>query len=244
MCTAAGWPRSWACGADAVLSHRSAAALWDLVADRPSRVDVTVSRRPGRTRGGIAVHRGEALAPADVATHEGIPCTTVARTLLDLASAVDRRTLERAVDEAEARRRFDLAEVQDVLRRHPGRPGTRALTAILADYQAPAATRSGSEVRMLSLIADAGLPRPCTNVWIALDGGGGYEADFLWPDRRLIVEVDGRTHHARRRAFAHDRRRDRRLALAGFETRRYAATELTATPARVTAELRAFLAHP
>jgi hypothetical protein len=230
-----------ACGTGAVLSHRSAAALWDLVADQHSRADVTVTRRAGRSRDGIAVHRGESLAPADIAVHEGIPCTTVARTLLDLASSFDRRTLERAVDEAEARRRFDLTAVHDVLLRNPGRPGTRALTTIITEYQQPTATRSDSEEQMLRLIADAGLPRPRTNVWIALDGGGGYEADFLWPDRRLIVEVDGRTHHARRRAFAHDRRRDRLLALAGFETRRYAASELTAVPARVAAELRTFL---
>lgn len=136
---------------------------------------------------------------------------------------------------------FDLDALRELLQRHPRRRGRRALTALLADYDMPSVTRSAAEERMLELIAFAGLPKPRANVWVPLDGNTGYEADFLWPSARLIVEVDGRTHHARRYAFAHDRQRDRRLALAGFETRRYAASELTSEPERVIGELRAFL---
>jgi very-short-patch-repair endonuclease len=154
----------------------------------------------------------------------------------------DRRTLERAVDRAEELRRFDLAALHELLRRHPRRRGRRMLAAVLAEYDAPTATRSVAEERMLALIAAAGLPRPRVNAWIALDDNTGYEADFLWAERRLIFEVDGRAHHARRGAFAHDRQRDRRLALAGYETRRYAATELESRPERVVDELRRFLA--
>jgi predicted transcriptional regulator of viral defense system len=233
-----------ACGPGAVLSHRSAAALWDFGTAGQGEVDVTVAGRAGRSRRGIAVHRGEALAAEDVAIHEGVPCTSVARTLLDLASIVDRQRMERAVDRAEALRRFDLHALRKALHRHRHRRGASTLAAILADYTAPTVTRSGYERLLLSLVADAALPPPRTNAWIALDGNSGYEADFLWPDRHLIVEVDGRAHHARRRAFAHDRQRDRRLALAGFETRRYAASELTSAPERVVAELSAFLARP
>lgn len=229
-----------ACGAGTMLSHRSAAALWGF-ADDGVRVDVTVPGRAGRSRAGIEVHRGESLLPQDATVHDGIRCTTTARTLLDLAAVVDRRTLERAIDRAETLRQFDLDALQELLQRNPRRHGTRAIATILADYAGPIVTRSVTENRMLELIAVGGLPRPRVNAWIPLEGNSGYEADFLWPDARLIVEVDGRSHHARRSAFVRDRRRDRRLALAGFETRRYAAAELTSDPQRVVAELRVFL---
>lgn len=229
-----------ACGPGAVLSHRSAAGLWG-IADDPTYAEVTVPARSGRVRPGIAIHRVAALAYTDISEHHGIPCTGVARTLLDLAAVVPRRALERAVDRAEALRVFDLVALHDVLDRHRGARGRRTLTAILAAYSEPTVTRSSAEERMLALIDSAGLPRPRLNAWIALDGGTGYAADFLWEAHRLIVEVDGRSYHARRRAFAHDRRRDRRLALAGFETRRYGASELRSDPERVVAEINAFL---
>lgn len=229
-----------ACGAGTVLSHRSAAALWGFV-DARVRVDVSAPSRAGRSRDSIDVHRTDKLDPRDLTVYERIPCTTPARTLLDLAGVADRRTLERAVDRAEELRSFDLDAIHELLQRHPRRRGRRALAAILADYDRPTTTRSVAEEHMLALIAAAGLPRPSVNTWIALDDNTGYEADFLWPDARLIVEVDGRTHHARRRAFAHDRQRDRRLALAGYETRRYAASELRSRPDQVVYELRRFL---
>jgi predicted transcriptional regulator of viral defense system len=232
-----------ACGAGAVLSHRPAAALWGFGADGP-RVDVSAPGRAGRSRTGIDVHRGALLGPDDVTVRDGVPCTTPARTLLDLAAVVDRRTLERAVDRAEELRVFDLDALRELLRRNPRRRGRRALAAILAEYDGPTATRSGGEEHMLALIVAAGLPRPQTNVWIALDGNTGYEADLLWPDARLIVEVDSRSHHSHRKAFLHDRQRDRKLALAGYETRRYAAAELQSRPERVIEELRQFLPHP
>jgi len=231
-----------ACGHDAVLSHRSAAALWG-IAEQGAPVDVTVRGRAGRTRPGLEVRRGEPLTARDVTRHERIPCTTLARTLLDLAALVDRRALERAVQRAEELRIFDLDALRELLRRNPRRRGRRALRTVLADYSLPSATRSAAEERMLELITVAGLPKPRVNAWIPLDDNTGYEADFLWQDAQLIVEIDGRAHHARRRAFAHDRQRDRRLALAGFETRRYAASELTSQPERVIAELRSFLAR-
>jgi very-short-patch-repair endonuclease len=230
-----------ACGPGAALSHRSAAALWGLYDRVPMTIDVTVRTRAGRSRQGLTVHRGGTLATSEVTTRDRIPCTTLARTLLDFAAVVDRRTLERAIDRAEMLRIFDLSTIHAALDSHLGRRGTRALRTALAAYAEPAVTRSAAEEHFVALVHDAGLPRPRVNVPIALDDGTTYEADFLWRDARLIVEVDGRTYHARRAAFEHDRRRDRRLALAGFETRRYAARELLSDPASVQAEMGAFL---
>lgn len=229
-----------ACGPRAVLSHGSAASLWDL-APNPALVHVNVPDRARQTRERVVVH-GARLDPLEIASHDGLPCTTVARTLLDLAATTARRRVEQAVDRAEELRLFDLRELRSVVERRHGERGTAVLATILAEYDGPAATRSAAEARLLSLIRRARLPRPEANAWVPLPEGGGYRPDFLWRDRRLVVEVDGRTYHARRRAFEHDRRRDRRLALAGYETRRYAAREVLRQPGQVIAELRAFLA--
>lgn len=230
-----------ASGEGAVLSHRSAADLWGMRSAARARIDVTVKGSTGRVRTRIDVHSGAALTPEDVAERDGIPCTSLARTLIDLAAVVDRRALERAVDRAEEIQAFDLGAVADALERLRGRAGTARLARVIESYAGPVSTRSEMEERLLELIRVAGLPEPEVNAWIPLEEGAGYRPDFLWRDARLIVEVDGRAYHARRSAFRHDRRRDRRLALAGFETRRYDASEILERGARVVGEIRAFL---
>lgn len=230
-----------ACGSGTVLSHRSAAALWGIEDEGP-QVEVTIPSDAGRSHAGITIHRTQVLTAADRTSRHGIPCTTLELTLIDLAAVVRPRTLQRAIDRAETLRLFDFDAVAAALARHHGRRGTRALAKALAGYTEPTISRSAAEESMLALMDAAGIRRPRLNAWIALDDGTGYSPDFLWPDARLIVEIDGRAHHARHRAFAHDRQRDRRLALAGFETRRYAASELQSDPNGVVAQLRAFLA--
>jgi very-short-patch-repair endonuclease len=231
-----------ASGPAAVLSHTSAGALWGIAAD-VAVVHVTVSGRTGTRRRGVA-HHGSALDADEVTQLDGIPSTTVARTLLDLAATVGRARVERAVDRAEELRLFDLGEVERLLDRRRGERGTRLLSSVLAGYDDRASTRSPAEERLLALVERARLPRAKANAWIPLPDGDGYRPDFLWAERRLIVEVDGRTYHARRQAFEHDRRRDRRLALAGYETRRYSAREVLREPERVIAELEFFLTQP
>jgi len=226
-----------ASGPGSLLSHRSAAALWGLRSDSRSRVDVTVSGSTGRVRAAIDTHSGVGIADRDIDSRDDIPCTSLARTLLDLAGVVDRPALARALDRAEELQVFDLGAVDEVLERCKGRHGTVALRAVLADYAGPAITRSVAEERFLAIVSEAGLPRPRVNEWIPLGDGEGYRPDFLWREASLIAEVDGRTHHARRHAFRHDRRRDRRLALAGFQTCRYAAAEVFETPDRIVREL-------
>jgi very-short-patch-repair endonuclease len=189
----------------------------------------------------LVAHRAT-LAPEDVTSLENIPCTTLPRTLVDLAGAVEPRRLERAIDRAEELRTFDLRALRAQLRRMQGRRGSAALAALLASFDGPDGAASVAEERFLALVRRGNLPAPEINAWIPLPEGSGYRADFLWRQRGLIAEVDGRTYHARRAAFEWDRRRDRRLALLGYETRRYAARELSTQPAAVIAELRSFLA--
>ena len=228
------------CGEGAVLSHRSAAELLGLTPRRLGPVHVTAPTRTGRGQPDLRVHAGT-VTERERSTRDGIRCTSVARTLLDLASSVDARTLERAIDHAELLRLFDLGALQDTLDRHPGQRGIRILRGALAAYAEPAITASEAEERMLTLVRAAGLPQPRVNVPVVLNDGTTYRPDFLWPDTRLIVEVDGRTHHARRRGFEEDRVRDRRLALAGYETRRFAASELLQNSESVVHEIAAFL---
>ena len=218
-----------ACGPGAALSHRSAAALHDLRRSDRRTVDVTVPRDAGRNRTEIHAHRS-VLADADLVVVDGIPCTTVARTLLDLAEVVDRRGLERAVDRAEQMRLLDTTAIADVLARSPGRHGARPLRTILAGFDPERArTRSELERRFLRLCDRAGVPRPRVNHVVTIDGEP-MEIDFAWPDRRLAVETDGHATHGTRQAFERDRRRDQRLKRAGWDTLRFTWRQVLKAP--------------
>jgi predicted transcriptional regulator of viral defense system len=231
-----------ACGPGAVLSHRSAAALHRIRYSAASQIDVTSPRRTGRARDGIRVHRGDQLHPADTTLVDGIPCTTVARTLLDLAGLLPAEATEYAIHQVQARRLFDRAEMLDVLERSPTRAGSALIRRIIgAQTKADLKVRSGPERRFLAICRGAGLPLPRVNFWVALPDGGGYEVDFAWPDRRLVVETDSRTFHDTYRAFENDPRRDRLLMLAGWRVVRFTDRDVTERPATVAAELRPLL---
>lgn len=134
-----------AMGGQAVLSHCSAAALWELTDDRRTDVDVTVPGNNTRSRVDLAIHGGTALSAEDRTAQDGIPCTALPRTLLDLAAIVDRRTLQRTIDRAEALRLFDLTAIQQLLVRNRGRRGARLLRTTLATHASPTFTRSEAE---------------------------------------------------------------------------------------------------
>lgn len=229
-------------GPNVFLSHGSAAALWGIGPDPGAPVNVISRLETRRARPGLVIHCGTTLADVDLTSLNGIPCTALPRTLLNLAAVLDRRRLQQAIDRAETIRVFDLGAVEALLARSRGIRGAGLLASTLASYAGPTVTRSEVEERFLALVTNGGMPPPAVNGWIPLPEGGGFSPDFFWRTAGLIVEVDGRAYHARRRAFEHDRRRDRRLALAGFETRRYSASEVIATPARVARELKSFLA--
>jgi very-short-patch-repair endonuclease len=206
-----------------VLSHRAAGALWGV---RPwtGRVDVTVSGGAAK-RPGVLLHR-TVLPPDEITTHHGIPVTTPARTLLDLAGVLDRTALQRAINEAEVLR---LPGPHALAQRHPTKRGIKALRAL-----APAAhTKRELEARFVLFLDDRRLPRPQTNALIE-----GYEADAAWPAHRLIVELDSWTFHATRDAFENDRRRDRHLTAAGWRVVRVTWRDLD-DAAALEAELRA-----
>jgi very-short-patch-repair endonuclease len=188
----------------------------------------------------IDLHRSGTLAPQDVTTCEGIACTTVARTLVDLCDVVDRRGVERAVEQAEVLQLFDGRAVEDVLARSAGRRGAGVLRAVLGKAGIPTLTASELEERFLDVCRTAALPQPAVNAWLIL-GDDAIKADFLWHKERLIVETDGRATHATRQAFERDRQRDQQLTVAGFRVVRFTWRQVTRQPERVARTVAALL---
>jgi hypothetical protein len=224
-------------GPRAHLSFRSAGALHGVRPDNRPKADVTVPGRSVKSRPGIDVHASTTLQAADITTIDGIPCTSLARTLLDLAEVVDRQGLERAISQAEVMGIFGLRAVENVLARATGRRGAGVLREVLSKYEGPTLTDRELEARFLALCRAAGLPTPEVNVWITLDDGIAYEIDFLWRAERLAVETDGWQSHGTRKAFENDRRRDRRLRLAGWDVIRFTWRDVEREPDEVTAVL-------
>jgi predicted transcriptional regulator of viral defense system len=230
-----------ACGAGAVLSHRPAARLIGLRRGA-GRLDVTVPGRRVRVKG-IDVHQTRWLDPRDVIEEQRIPCTSVARTIFDLADEDgDERATQRDIDRAEELRIFDLTEIQRVLALGQRRRGARVVATVLAQATQPAITKNELEERMFAICENAGLPRPRVNFPIVLRDGIHVEADFAWPELKLIVETDGWETHRTRRAFTSDRQRDRKLAVEGWVVHRFTWYEIAYEPEKVAAELAALVA--
>ena len=226
-------------GEGAVLSHTSAAALWELRPRGTGSIHVTVPGGHGRgRRAGIRLHRSALLGPDDSTVRQGIPVTTPVRTVADLSSLLRDRPLEHVLDLAEQRGLVDFAELARTIAAHPTRPGSPSLRALLSRYAAGSTfTRSELEERFLGLCVDHGLPRPATNI-----GVEGVECDFVWRDLRLIVEVDGYRYHRMPSAFEDDRERDVMLTVAGWHVMRFTWAQLTGRPAWVAAAIRDRLA--
>ena len=229
-----------ACDGTAVLSHRSAAVLWELLPGDPGcgRVDVTV-RGGLRTGSALRVHRTTTLSADETAVFEGVPVTDPARTIVDLAGCADPREVEQALARAERRGLAGGARVRRVLERHPRRSGSRLLRALLHQESGPAFVRSEAEARLLSLVRKAGLDPPATNVVVA-----GLEVDFVWRATRLVVEVDGFEFHSSSAAFERDRRRDAALTAAGLRVMRVTWRQLTGEPEAFLARLAQALVRP
>jgi very-short-patch-repair endonuclease len=213
-----------ACGEKAALSHFSAAVLWGLLSNE-GKIHVTAPH--GGARPGIVVHRAE-LAEEEIGRRAGIAVTKPARTLIDLADVAPRRTLERALDEAEYLR----LDCTGLAPRH-GRRGSGVLSSVLAVHS-PGSTRTRSDMEemFLALCDKHGLPRPEVNVYVE-----GYECDFVWREQRLIVETDGGAAHGTRRARERDPLRDGDLMIAGWRVWRITYERLLREPDGVAEQL-------
>jgi very-short-patch-repair endonuclease len=168
-----------------------------------------------------------------VATCEGIPCTSPARTLVDLAAVATPRELKRALEQSLHLRIFDRRAMDATLGRATGRRGAGMLRRMLDELlDEPPVLKSELERAFLDLVREARLPRPIVNGYVA-----GHEVDFHWPTERLVVEADGRAAHGHALAFEEDRRRDLELASAGWQVVRVTWRQVTEEPERVTAML-------
>ena len=218
-------------GPEALLSHQTAAALWGI--GQPSwKIHVTTPH-PKRSRQAIRAHTA-VLHPEDVTVRDGIPLTSVARTILDLAAQLDHDRLTRLLEDADRAELADLRALERAMARRPQLRGVARLTAVLADYRGPADTRSNLERDFRALIARAGLPEPQYNVVLA-----GLVVDVFWPQWRLVVELDGRAYHTRNRAFERDRVRDSTLQKADLRVLRVTGKRLDNEPDAVLADVLA-----
>jgi very-short-patch-repair endonuclease len=229
-----------AVGPGAVASHRDAAWLHGLRPGNHRRRDVATTRRGTASTAAIAVHRTAVLTPDDVTTVAGIPVTSVARTLVDLASVVAADHLASALSEAERLRAIDLRELEAAIARTRTRAGAghARLRAVLEEHRARGVEidRSKLERRFAALAQQAGLPRPRLNHWI-----DGMEVDAVWPRERIAVELDSWEFHRHRRAFQHDREKGNALTAAGWTVLRFTHHDVAHRPAEVAAQLSRFV---
>lgn len=238
-----------ACGADALASHRSAAWLGDLRPSASRTIDVTSPRRAGRGLPDVIVHRGTTIHADDRTVQAGVPCTSVARTLVDLGAVVDRRSVERACERAEVLKVFDLGAIEAALRRAGPTRGAARLRDVLGTLGEPAGTHSELEERFLALCSAHRIPPPIVNGRLPLPphaaalwpSASPPEGDFVWPDARLVVETDGRETHLTPAAFERDRLKDQCLSLAGWRVVRFTRAQVSRRPADVAATVRALV---
>ena len=224
-----------ACGPNAVASHTSAAWLWGLSTSRPGTFHVTV---PTRRHAKAAMHLHFArFADEDCTFLEGIPATSLARTLLDLAATVSTTRLDRAIERAEGRALFDLRAVDALLARVGGHRGAGRLRRALAIYRDdPAFIRSRLERRFRDLVRRSGLPTPSMNFQ-----EGEYQLDAYWQRERFAVELDVYETHGSRAAFESDRMRQENLKLRGIEMIRVTGPRLKREPKNVIERLARLL---
>jgi very-short-patch-repair endonuclease len=222
-----------ACGPGAVLSHATAASVWDLRPTSAARIDVTIPSAKGRQGPAVVrLRRRPGLNATDVTRRNGLPVTNLHRTLLDLAATIRASALDRALEQAEKLQLLDVTPIAELLERERGRPGAPALAKAIRQY-APEPTRSDLEADFLALCESRGLPRPSVNTWIE-----GYEVDAHWPGTLLVAELDSRRHHHTTAAFERDRLRDAALAAAGYTVMRFTARRILWDAAGVARDAR------
>jgi len=215
-----------ACGRTAVLSYESAAALWGIRDRERGQIEVTVAPHVARRHEGIRVHR-RALNAADLTRHRGIPATSPACTLIDLAPRLTQPDLDRAISEADKLGLADPDRLLSLLERLPRRPGVAVLRNALTRHTFRV-TDSELERLFVPLAIEAGLPPPRTRQVV-----NGYRVDFWWPELGLVVETDGLTYHRTAAQQAADRRRDQAHTAAGLTQLRFTHWQVRFEPRHV-----------
>lgn len=225
-------------GPEAVLSYRSAGQLWGIV-PRAATVPEVTRAEFFRQRQGIVCHRSE--VPADERGElVGIPVASVARTQFDLAGVLSKRGLERAMHEAEVKGLTDRLSLWDLLARYPRRRGARNLRAVLGGTEPAGITGSDLEELFVAFLDEYGLPRPRLNATLPVRGRL-LRPDCIWPERRLLVELDGREAHGTEKAFEGDRQRDRVLLVEGWGSMRITWRQLRDERDEIATDLRGLL---
>lgn len=234
-----------ACGSGAVISHRSAGGLLELLDEGPVVIDVIAPASRGRKLGGIRPHHVRPARLEETGTIDGIPCTSPARTLVDLAGTVGDWTLRSAFERAAHKRMLDVAAIEASI--DPRRRGMKSLLALVEKWRAAApltktrgTLKSPREAKVLPLLVQRDLPPPLINAPVSI-AKGRIEVDFLWPQHRFAVEADSRGFHGSHVAFERDRWRDRELMRAGYAvlrvTHRQAESEFEAIAETVASRL-------
>jgi len=216
-----------ACGEEAMLSHRSAAALWGFGVEHPDYIEISVRRHHKVRRSGIRVHDRAGLWSRDIGSRLGIPATQPVRTFLDLVSVMGPRDLERAINEADKLDVIDADSLRKALDHYPGQPGVRPLRRILDEHTF---RLSDDELERLfrPLAAAAGLPTPLTKHKV-----NKFEVDFFWPDLGLVVETDGWRYHRTPSAQTRDALRFQTHTAAGLTPLRFSHYQVKYEPRHV-----------
>ncbi|MEJ7875228.1 MAG: type IV toxin-antitoxin system AbiEi family antitoxin domain-containing protein [Solirubrobacterales bacterium] len=228
-----------AAGPASVLSHRDGAALW-VIGDFAfgGTIEVTLPGTGSRSIPGIRVHRSRDMDPAHVTAHNGIPVTTVARTLLDLAGSIGSRHLRQAFDVADRREDLDRDELAYLIRNGRGHRGLPRLAALVAvDRKQARRARSILELDFLAFCREQGFPEPLVNHFYE-----GFEVDACWPGARLVVELDSWEFHHGRDSFERDRAKSADLQAAGLRVIQVTDRRLKTERSKVAATIDTLLA--
>ncbi|HET8565737.1 MAG TPA: DUF559 domain-containing protein [Solirubrobacterales bacterium] len=216
-----------ACRPGAVLSHRSAAALWGFGKEHEDYIDVSVRRNSEVHLRGIRCHRRPTLPPSAITTRWNIPLIQPVQTFIDLVGVMGPRDLERAINEADKRDVIDWDSLRKALDDHAGERGVRLLRRILDRHTF---RLSDDELERLfrPLAAAAGLPTPLTKQLV-----DDFEVDFLWPDLGLVVETDGWRYHRTPSAQTRDALRFQEHTASGLTPLRFSHWQVKYEPAHV-----------
>lgn len=215
------------CGPHAVLSHRSAGALWGIALELPDSIEVAVRVSSVLRRPGIRAHRRPTFGARDVTLRNGVPVTALVRTLLDLATCLGKNDLERAINRADTRGLIDPEALSETLDEYPGQPGVGKLRDVI-DRRTFRLTDSELERRFLQLVKRARLPLPLTGKRL-----NGFKVDFYWPDLGLVVETDGIRYHRTPAQQARDRLRDQAHTATGLTPLRFTHAQVCFEPKHV-----------